>query len=451
MVEVAQEEIRYVKPGALRLASYNPRRDAGDVKDLVTSIRSIGLLEPLVCSANGEGFEVRLGQRRFKAVKEAGLEEIPIVVHVKTEAQWVEAQLAENLKRAELSPLEEAEGYAKLAELGLTQRDIAAKFEVSQSHISKRLSLLEIPEPAKDALDAGGITIEDALELRRLDVAPDRVEKAIKASANPYTSMKRAVDAELQEHAAAERKRTAKERAKSEGIKFVGYPNGYSSTTRILGKPKDSYAAGMYVPFTKAQHKGEPCHAAALSPSWAGQQFVYVCTEPERHNKKGESKLKLPKDVTTPGRATSSGPSKAQQEKAEAERKALDEADTRRGEWITRFLGELRGRKVGKDEIADVIAAALIDNVFAEEGIGPALEALGIEAKRVYSLTPKGRAYIEASPANRQRFAFAVALFAEHEDHRKELAEWYVGVLTRYGYEWSDVERKAYGIKAATS
>lgn len=163
----------------------NPRRELGDLAELTASLREFGLLQPLVVTPR-EAFAaaypqhpvderarwvVVAGHRRRAAALEAGMSTVPVVVRpdLAEPAAAGIAFIAENVHRRELSPMEEAQAFSTLADLGLSQRAIAQRCAVSQSHVSKRLGLLALPQPAQDALATGDLPIGDALTLVAAD------------------------------------------------------------------------------------------------------------------------------------------------------------------------------------------------------------------------------------------------------------------------------------------
>jgi ParB family chromosome partitioning protein len=103
------------------------------------------------------------GERRWAAALEAGLQLVPIVVHVLTEQERVEAMLIENLQRSNFSRLEEARAFQHLLGMGLTQVEVARRVGKSQSYVCRRLLLLGLPEQVRDRVDRGEVPVEQAL------------------------------------------------------------------------------------------------------------------------------------------------------------------------------------------------------------------------------------------------------------------------------------------------
>jgi ParB family transcriptional regulator, chromosome partitioning protein len=163
-----------------------PRRhfDADDLNDLAGSIRSKGIIQPLVVRAHpvkaGE-YQIVAGERRWRASQLAQLHELPIVVREFSDLDVLEIAIIENIQRADLNPIEEAIGYRQLMDkFGHTQEQMAEALGKSRPHIANVLRLLALPEDVQ-ALVIGGslssgharalITAPNASELARLVVA----------------------------------------------------------------------------------------------------------------------------------------------------------------------------------------------------------------------------------------------------------------------------------------
>lgn len=145
-------DIRHVKVENLQVDPNQPRKNLGDLTELIASIKEHGLLQPVVAkSLDGIRYQVIAGERRFTAAKRAGLAMVPCIVRTATEQQTIELQLIENLHRKELDPFEEAAGYRRLKdEHNYTDEQLAKKMSKSRTHITQMLSLLKVPEPVRE-------------------------------------------------------------------------------------------------------------------------------------------------------------------------------------------------------------------------------------------------------------------------------------------------------------
>ena len=140
----------------------NPRRqfDPDDLADLANSIRRHGIVQPVVVRAVGtERYEIIAGERRWRAAQLAGLAEVPVLVRNVDDRTALEIAIVENVQRADLNPLEEAQGYEQLiAEHGYTQNDLGDIIGKSRSHVANSLRLLKLPEVVRDMVRNGDLS-----------------------------------------------------------------------------------------------------------------------------------------------------------------------------------------------------------------------------------------------------------------------------------------------------
>lgn len=168
--------------GRLVESPTNHRRTWGDLDELAASIRAKGVLEPiLVRPRTGLGsnlFEIVFGHRRSRAATKAGLAAIPAMIRELSDLEVLEAQVVENLQRADVHPLEEAEGYEQLLaqkERPYTVDEIAAKVGKSKAYVYARLKLTDLCQEARDAFyDGKRLTPSTALLVARL---PEKLQK----------------------------------------------------------------------------------------------------------------------------------------------------------------------------------------------------------------------------------------------------------------------------------
>jgi ParB family chromosome partitioning protein len=164
-----------LKVGLLQAGKYQPRTrmDEGSLYELAESIKSQGVMQPILVRPVGGGrYEIIAGERRFRASQLAGLSEVPVLVkEVPDEAAAVMA-LIENIQREDLNPLEEAQGLQRLvSEFQLTHEQAAQAVGRSRSAASNLLRLLQLAEPVQQLLMAGDLDMGHARALLALEGA----------------------------------------------------------------------------------------------------------------------------------------------------------------------------------------------------------------------------------------------------------------------------------------
>jgi ParB family transcriptional regulator, chromosome partitioning protein len=121
--------------------------------ELSKSIAEKGVLQPLLVRPKGKKYEIVAGERRFRAAKLAGLEEVPVIVRELDDRETLEIALIENLQREDLNPLEEARAYQGLLDLGSTQEELAKALGKGRSTITNGLRLLQMSRDGQKALE----------------------------------------------------------------------------------------------------------------------------------------------------------------------------------------------------------------------------------------------------------------------------------------------------------
>lgn len=148
-----------------------PRKSFSDneLHELAASLGRTGVLQPVVVRRVGQGYQLVIGERRWRAAKLAGLTKIPAIVRDATDAQSLELALVENLLREDLNPLEEAEAYQRLlAEFGWTQEELAQRVGRDRSSVANSIRLLKLPAEIQEDLRAGRLTMGHARALLSL-------------------------------------------------------------------------------------------------------------------------------------------------------------------------------------------------------------------------------------------------------------------------------------------
>ena len=124
-----------------------PRKDFNEeeLQELAESIKNYGVLQPLLVQKKGTSYELIAGERRWRAAKLAGLKEVPVVLREYSKQQAMEIALIENVQRADLNPIEEAQAYQQLVkEFHLTQEEIAARVSKNRATITNAMRLLKL-------------------------------------------------------------------------------------------------------------------------------------------------------------------------------------------------------------------------------------------------------------------------------------------------------------------
>ena len=149
--------------------------DPESLEELAASIREHGLIQPLIVSSTMPGmsstpYQLIAGERRLEAAKLAGLSTVPVIVKEATSQEMLALALVENIQRADLNPLEEANAYRQLMdEFGLTQEQVAAQVGKSRVAVANTVRLLRLPAAVKSALAGGQISEGHARALLGLD------------------------------------------------------------------------------------------------------------------------------------------------------------------------------------------------------------------------------------------------------------------------------------------
>ena len=171
---VEAEPVRGQRPVPVESIHPNPhqprqRFDPETLEQLAESVRENGLLQPILVRPHpslDDAFEIIAGERRWRAAQLAQLHEVPVIVRDLSDVKTLEVALLENIQRADLTPIEEAEGYRRLMEeFSYTQADLARSLGKSRSHIANTLRLLTLPEDVRDLLNEGVLSAGHARAL----------------------------------------------------------------------------------------------------------------------------------------------------------------------------------------------------------------------------------------------------------------------------------------------
>ncbi|HEX2223343.1 MAG TPA: ParB/RepB/Spo0J family partition protein [Thermoanaerobaculia bacterium] len=185
---VATEE---APPRSLPVESLKPNRfqprtyfDEAGIAELSESIRIQGLVQPIVVSPEPDGsYSIIAGERRWRAARRAGLENVPVVIReVSDDGERLELALVENLQRSDLNPVEEAEAYLLLQEkFSLSQEEVASRVGKARTTVTNALRLLKLPEEVRELLRDGRLTAGQARPLLSLTDPDEQIALAQRA------------------------------------------------------------------------------------------------------------------------------------------------------------------------------------------------------------------------------------------------------------------------------
>jgi len=197
LIPVVETGLQTVPISDLRPNRMQPRSafDEAGLDELAESIRIQGVVQPIVVTAQDNGYVIVAGERRWRAAKRADLQEVPVVVReVADEQEMLELALVENLQRADLNPLEEAEGYRTLTRMyGLSQEDVGRKTGKSRAAVANALRLLNLPATVQSFVREGRLTAGQARPL--LAIAGEAKQVAIAERAVKEGLSARAIEA----------------------------------------------------------------------------------------------------------------------------------------------------------------------------------------------------------------------------------------------------------------
>jgi len=190
-VKLEEEEIvQEVNIKELRPNPYQPRKIFSDeaIEELKQSILEHGILQPLIVRKSIKGYEIVVGERRYRAAKMAGLDIVPVVVRDLNDQQMMELAVLENLQREDLTPIEEGAAYQMLMDqLHITQEQLAKRLGKSRPHIANHVRLLSLPKEIQQLIIDGKLSMGHGralLGLKKKDKIKPVVDKVIKEHLN---------------------------------------------------------------------------------------------------------------------------------------------------------------------------------------------------------------------------------------------------------------------------
>lgn len=407
--------------------------DGTQVNELAASMTTHGLLQPLLIRpvARGKAYEIVAGHRRAKAAAKLGWEAVPCQVRELTEAERTEIMLIENLQRVDLNPVEEARGYFRIVEMGMTIKELAHRVGRTQKHVAGRLALLEAPPWALMDLADGKTTLENVDALAAADPAlkewlasltEDHLAEVDQAAQEAWDrgGARATINAWQTAQAdakAAELVATARGKAADAGFPLVEMERDQYGQLKWPAK----HAVLEELNITPKEHRKEPCHAIGLLADWSGRptKAVELCTNRSRHTAKGQSPVK-PADIDE--RVAQRETEKLQREQARAQEQR----------HLATIQAVVEGAK--RSELVDLIVWHVCEQACSQndETVKATLSSLGVDwkAEQLGSASERRERLAElagSSKAAALRVAASSAIRAHHpwgapELGREELA-----------------------------
>jgi ParB family chromosome partitioning protein len=186
----AEGEQRMAPVEQLRSGRFNPRKDfpEADLAELAESIRTKGLVQPIIVRPHPEdahAYEIVAGERRWRASQKAGIHMVPVIIRDLSDREVLELAIIENVQRADLNAIEEANGYRELIErFSYSQEQVSEIIGKSRSHVANTLRLLKLPESVQAFVQGGKLTAGHARALVGRDDAEALAQRILDQDLN---------------------------------------------------------------------------------------------------------------------------------------------------------------------------------------------------------------------------------------------------------------------------
>ncbi len=221
-----------------------PRKvfDFTALDELAASIKSSGVIQPIIVRRIGGAYQLIAGERRWRAARQAGLDRIPAIVREATDAQSIELALVENLLREDLNPIEAAQAYQKLlAEFDWTQEELAQRIGKDRTSIANCLRLLRLPEEIQGDLRGGRLTMGHARALLALSTVSEQLRLRDEILANDW-SVRATEDSIRAKESLAEARGLAPRKGRRRSVELAALEEalqrGLMTRVRIIGNER---------------------------------------------------------------------------------------------------------------------------------------------------------------------------------------------------------------------
>lgn len=188
--DISQENILNIKVEDIKPNRYQPRKifNENGINELTRSIKENGLIQPVVVRRTDDGYELIVGERRCRAARMAGLNEIPAVIKDSSDDKLIELALIENVQREDLNAVEEGLAYKTILERDMiTQEELSKRIGKSRSYIANMVRILDLPKSVLDYVSRGTISVGQAKVLLSLEDKNEQEELAKRLLNEPIT------------------------------------------------------------------------------------------------------------------------------------------------------------------------------------------------------------------------------------------------------------------------
>lgn len=473
----AQAELIWLDPRELLAHTRNPRADLGDLTELTDSIRTTGVLEPLVIVPAGDGYySILAGHRRAAAAIDAGAVAVACLIRPDLaaddedslgQARHIGTMLQENLLREGLTATEEANAVQQMLDLGMGVGDVTASTGLARKRVVKGAAVARLDSESQRMIDDAQLPLDMAAAVSEFAGDGEAIAGLIDAGTRGSGQF-----AHQLERARRQKKANAEYQAKLDeltaaGVAWVDTVNHHGPTNRGLSQlAAGPQRQGPVTALTPEEHAACPGHAANVRINYSDEvQVTYVCTRPFEHGHIERYASSSPSTRTPVAELSEEEREKAKEARRELieNNKAMDAANAVRREWLRGYLAGKAPKSLLRFSVEALTRYPhLISGWF---GYGSALESLAETPLRGMVDRPYGTSYgVKPPPTSlttgapvpdarltMQLFAHVAGAFEQSirrdswRDGNAHHAAW-LRLLESLGYVLADVEHNLIGI-----
>ena len=255
-----------------------PRKvfDFKTLDELAASIKSSGVIQPIIVRRVAGSYQLIAGERRWRAARQAGLDRIPAIIRDATDAQSIELALVENLLREDLNPIETAQAYQKLlAEFGWTQEELAQRIGKDRTSIANALRLLRLPEEIQADLRGGRLTMGHARALLALTTVAEQLRLRDEILAHDW-SVRATEDSIRATEAGAVTAGLSPKKGRRRSVELAALEEalqrGLMTRVRIIGNERQGKIEVTYATADRARASRRAVRRAALKSRRTGRR-----------------------------------------------------------------------------------------------------------------------------------------------------------------------------------